>query len=258
MRTSSYFILHCRISLALFLDMYLSILARNDEPGHSGSDTLIVAISVGVGVAIIISAILVGLKIVERRHKAKQRFKEAQLREPTLTWIEHGRRCKLTRSRLMVEEEMQRHKIIRKTQQSRASDRVDPEQAANKWTRPARSRSKTWHGRAKSSDTDVEVGPELEERCLDWGSAEAHVLRTFQVLNGKKHPSHRPRRSEDDGNVPRRPPTIRLKTPPLFSHPMFRTSDCDPPKHLSLPTELIRMRTDPGPSVGSNIISEKS
>lgn len=238
--------------------MYLRILARSNESGQSGSHTLIVAISVGAGVAIVISAILVGLKIVERRCKSKRRFKEAQSRDPTLTWDEHDRRCKLTRSRLMVEEEMQRHKIIRKTQQSRASNRIDPDQAGNKWTRPTRSRSKTWNGRAKSNHTDIETGPQMGERCLDWGSAEAHVLRTFQVLNGKKHPSHSPQRSEDDGNVPRRPPTIRLKTPPLFSHPMFRSSDSDPPKHLSLPTELIRIHTDPGPSFGPTIISEKA
>lgn len=236
--------------------MYLRILARSNESGQSGSHTLILAISVGAGVAIVISAILVGLKIVERRCKSKRRFKEAQSRDPTLTWDEHDRRCKLTRSRLMVEEEMQRHKIIGKTQQSRASNRIDPDQAGNKWTRLTRSRSKTWNGRAKSNHMDVETGPQMEERCLDWGSAEAHVLRTFQVLNGKKHPAHSPQRSEDDGNVPRRPPTIRLKTPPLFSHPMFRSSDSDPPKHLSLPTELIRIHTDPGPSFGPTIISE--
>jgi hypothetical protein len=242
--------------------MLLRIFARNDKPGQSGSQTLIVAITVAVGVAIIISTILVGLRVVERRRKAQRRFKEARLRDPTLTWDEHDRRCKLTRSRLMVEEEMQRKKIIRKTQQSRASDRIDPGQALhvtpNKLTRPARSRSKTWHGRAKASDPDVEVGPaEMEERCLDWGSAEAHVLRTFQVLNGKKHPSHRPPRSEDDGDVPRRPPTVRLKTPPLFSHPMFRSSNSDPPKHLSLPTELIRTQTDPGLSVSPHRISDE-
>lgn len=231
--------------------MYFGILPRDDSPGHGGSQTLTIAISVGVGVAIVVSATLVGLQVLSRRRKTKRRFKEARLRDPSLTWDEHDRRCKLTRSRLVVEEEMQRHKIIRKTQQSRASDRKEPAP-----TRPSRSRSKTWHGRAKSNDTDVEVGPELEERCIDWGSAEAHVLRTFQVLNGKKHPSHRPRRSEDDGNVPRRPPTIRLKTPPLFSHPMFRTSD--PPKHLSLPTELIRTHTDPGPTVGSSSTADKS
>ena len=236
--------------------MYLENLPRDNSPDHGGSRTLIIAVSIGVGVAIVISEALIGFNVLERRRKARRRFKEARQRDPSLTWDEHDRRGKLTRSRLVVEEEMQRHKIIRRTQQSRASDRQDPTQIGSKWTRPTRSRSKTWHGRAKSSDTDVEVGPELEERCLDWGSAEAHVLRTFQVLNGKKHPSHRPRRSEDDGNVPRRPPTIRLKTPPLFSHPMFRTSD--PPKHLSLPTELIRMHTDPGPSVGSNMKAEKS
>lgn len=236
--------------------MYLEIFPRDDSSDHVGSQMLIIAISVGVGVAIVVSATLVGFQILKHRRKARQRFEAARTRDPSLTWDEHDRRCKLTRSRLVVEEEMQRHKIIRKTQQSRASDRKDPAQAGNKWTRPSRSRSKTWHGRAKSNDTDVEVGPELEERCLDWGSAEAHVLRTFQVLNGKKHPSHRPRRSEDDdGNVPQRPPTIRLKTPPLFSHPMFRTSD--PPKHLSLPTELIRMHTDPGPTVGSSLTAEK-
>lgn len=236
--------------------MFFGIHSRDDSPGHDGSQTLIIAISVGVGVAIVVSATLVGLQVINRRRKAKRQFKEARLRDPSLTWDEHDRRCKLTRSRLVVEEEMQRHKIIRKTQQSRASDRMEPAQAGNKWTRPSRSRSKTWHGRAKSNDTDVEAGPELEERCLDWGSAEAHVLRTFQVLNGKKHPSHRPRRSEDDGNVPRRPPTIRLKTPPLFSHPMFRTSD--PPKHLSLPTELIRTHTDPGPIFVSSMTAGKS
>lgn len=236
--------------------MYFEILPRDDSPGHGGNQTLIIAISVGVGVAIVVSATLAGFQVLNRRRKTKRRFKEARLRDPSLTWDEHDRRCKLTRSRLVVEEEMQRHKIIRKTQQSRASDRKEPAQAGNRWTRPSRSRSKTWHGRAKSNDTDVEVGPELEERCLDWGSAEAHVLRTFQVLNGKKHPSHRPRRSEDDGNVPRRPPTVRLKTPPLFSHPMFRTSD--PPKHLSLPTELIRNHTDPGPTVGSSMTADKS
>lgn len=235
--------------------MYLEILPRDNSPGHGGSQTLIIAISVGVGVAIVVSATLVGIQVLTRRHKAKQRYKEARMRDPSLTWDEHDRRCNLTRSRLVVEEEMQRHKIIRKTQQSRASDRKEPAQIGNKRTRPSRSRSKTWHGRAKSNDTDVEVDPELEERCLDWGSADAHVLRTFQVLNGKKHPSQRPRQSEDDGNVPRRPPTIRLKTPPLFSHPMFRTSD--PPKHLSLPKELIRMHTDPGPTVGSSLTTEK-
>lgn len=235
--------------------MYLGILPRDTSPGQGGSQTLIIAISVGVGVAIAISATLVALQVLKRRRKAKQQFKEARQREPSLTWDEHDRRCKLTRSRLVVEEEMQRHKLIRKTQQSRASCREEPARAGNKWTRPTRSRSKTWHGRAKSSDTDLEAGPELEERCLDWGSAEAHVLRTFQVLNGKKHPSHRPRKSEDDGNVPRRPPTIRLKTPPLFSHPMFRTSD--PPKHLSLPTELIRIHTDPGPVFGYNTKEDK-
>ncbi|KAG8166247.1 hypothetical protein KVR01_004799 [Diaporthe batatas] len=239
--------------------MYLRTLARSNESGQSGRNTLIIAISIGAGVVIAISAIIVGLKLVERRRKSRQRFKEAQSRDPTLTWDEHDRRCKLTRSRLLVEEEMQRHKIIRKTQQSRASNRMDPDQAgSSKWTRPTRSRSKTWHGRAKSINTDVETGPRIEERCLDWGSAEAHVLRTFQVLNGKKHPSQSPRRSEDDGNVPRRPPTIRLKTPPLFSHPMFRSSGNGPPKHLSLPSELIRIHTDPGPSVGPAIISEKS
>lgn len=236
--------------------MYLGLLPRDNSSGHGGSQTLIIAISVGVGVAIVVSATLVGIQVLTRRRKAKQRYKEARMRDPSLTWDEHDRRCNLRRSRLVVEEEIQRHKIIRKTQQSRASDRKEPIQAGNKWTRPSRSRSKTWHGRAKSNDTAVEVDPELEERCLDWGSADAHVLRTFQVLNGKKHPSQRPRQSEDDGNVPRRPPTIRLKTPPLFSHPMFRTSD--PPKHLSLPTELIRMHTDPGPTVGSSLTADKS
>ncbi|KAI3397723.1 hypothetical protein diail_10492 [Diaporthe ilicicola] len=232
------------------------ILSRANSPGLSGSQTLIIAMSVALGVAICLSATLIGIKILKRRRKVNAQFKEARLRDPSLTWGEHDRRCKLTRSRLVVEEEMQRHKLIRKTQQSRASDGKEPEQAGGRLKRPTRSRSKTWHGRAKSNETDVEAGPELEERCLDWGSAEAHVLRTFQVLNGKKHPSIRPLNIEDDGNVPPRPPTIRLKTPPLFSHPMFRTSN--PPRHLSLPTELIRVNTDPGPIAGSTMKSEKS
>lgn len=230
------------------------VLPRASSPGLSGSQILTIAISVALGVAIICSATLIGLKILKHQRYTKNQFEEARLRDPSLTWGEHDRRTKLTRSRLVVEEEMQRNKIIRKTQQSRASHRKEAEQAGSRWTRPTRSRSKTWHGRAKSNDTDLETGPELEERCLDWGSAEAHVLRTFQVLNGKKHPSHRPLSNEDDGNVPRRPPTIRLKTPPLFSHPMFRTSH--PPRHLSLPTELIRTNTDPGAVVGSSMKAE--
>lgn len=235
--------------------MYFRVRPRANSSSDSGNQTLIIAISVALGVAIILSATLIGLKIIKRRRKTNNQFREARLRDPSLTWDEHDRRCKLTRSRLVVEEEIQRHKLIRKTQQSRASLRKELERSGSRYKRPTRSRSKTWHGRVKSSERDVEAGPELEERCLDWGSAEAHVLRTFQVLNGKKHPSHRPRTSEDDGNVPRRPPTIRLKTPPLFSHPMFRTSD--PPKHLSLPTELIRMNSDPGPVVGSSLNADR-
>lgn len=214
-----------------------------------GPSTLtIIVITVTIGLVLLFTTTLVGLRFYRRRRTAAQTFKDDCLRDPTLTWAKYGKRRKLTISRLIVEEELQRSHIIRKSQQSRTSQHKVPTTTAP-ISRPTRSRSKTWHGRTPQSDLDVEEGKELlKETYGEWSSAEANVEYTWQLLHGKKYPS--PRRTlldEYDGCTPERPPTVRLKTPPLLSHPMFRCSSGDrAPKHLSLPAELMRIRSDPG------------
>ncbi|ROV99138.1 hypothetical protein VMCG_06689 [Cytospora schulzeri] len=177
-------------------------------------------------------------------------FSQAQLRDPSLTWEEFERRGNLTRSRLMFEEELLRNAMIRKTQQNRESGSKEAV-TAEEVVRPIRTRSKTWHGRTKGQDINIEDGRQLlQETTTDWGSAQANVERTWQLLHGKKYPpqgGNRPLWDEGDEGAPQRPPTVRLKTPPLLSHPVFQESPGQvPPKHLSLPTELIRLKTEPG------------
>lgn len=223
---------------------------------------LVIILPSVLGTLILLTVTLTILNTTRRRLRLKAHFGQAQLRDPGLTWEEFERRGALTRSRLVLEEELLRNAMIRKTQQSRqsqsggkeaADEQQQQQEAADASVRPARTRSKTWHGRTGGLDVDVEDGRQLlqeELEGVDWGSAQASVERTWQLLHGKKYPSLEGKRlllCEDDGGVPRRPPTVRLKTPPILSHPVFQDSVGQvPPKHLSLPTELIRVRTEPG------------
>lgn len=244
-----------------------------------GQARLICIISIIIGATLIATTSLVTYHILRRRRKRENNhFRQACLRDPGLTWEEYERKGRLTRSRLLFEEEIQRSNMIRKSQQSRASDRkesstvsVDHLQGLGN-LQPLPSRSKSWHGRSKhagaidySQHGDVEpgrtgngdgVGLARDVTLADWSSVHASVERTWQLFHGKKFPTlpsgthggqlesrHDNDELEDE---PPRPPTARLKTPPLLSHPIFRDDNTQhPPKHTSLPTELARAKTDP-------------
>lgn len=90
----------------------------------------------------------------------------------------------------------------------------------------------------------------------EWRDIEASLEQTWEILTGKRHPSlddaraplirgspgggvpHGAGAAADDtasSFAPSRPPTVRLKTPPLFRiHPAFRRAS----KHASLPAQF--------------------
>lgn len=131
--------------------------------------------------------------------------------------------------------------------------------------KPARTRSRTWHGGRLPNDSD-----DGEEDGGNRGggggggddvrSAQARVDYMWQLLNRKggyssSSPSPAAAANEGDDDPAPRPPTIRLKTPPLLSHPAFRNWSSagyggegprpGTPKHSSLPTELMAIRPSP-------------
>lgn len=215
------------------------------------SDKLIIILCALVGGIILTLALLLALRTTLRNRKARSRFQNAHSRDPTLTIEEHQRRGRLTRSRLLFEEESQRSAMIRKSQRSRASDAAVGVVVVAENVRPARSRSRTWHGESRRTDSDEELGL-WESKGYgeggDWGAVQATVDRTWQLFHSNKAPvdSRRSFWDEGDDASPYRPPTVRLKTPPLLSHPMFRDgSGAYSFKHLSLPAELTRSKTEP-------------
>lgn len=258
------------------------ILRRLEEKrGDDGPDQhlrIILIVSIVAGATIILTITLATLFVFYSRRKMTRRFREACSRDPHLSWDEYERRGRLTRSRRLFEDELQRSNMIRKSQQSRASDCKDGVAAAAATTTtvaqgfvppPFRSRIRTWNGRSISSRRRGELDTEEAEEGrdvlgamqpattpTDWGSAEASVERTWQLLRGRKSPTSPPGGrgllwSEDDEDAPRRPPTVRLKTPPLLSHPLFTDGNArrhGRPRHMSLPTELTRVKTEPAPA----------
>lgn len=168
--------------------MRVTIRAIDRAPSPNAKRLLITILPAILGTLVVLVLAIIGIGIIKRRRKVNRQFNEAQLRDPSLTWNEYERRGNLTRSRLMVEEELLRSTLIRKTQQSRES--AYREAAVAGLTRPSRSRSKTWHGRTKTQDADPEDGRHFQrETGGDWGSARANVEQTWQLLHGKKYPS---------------------------------------------------------------------
>ncbi|KAF6793808.1 hypothetical protein CSOJ01_13807 [Colletotrichum sojae] len=215
----------------------------------SPSRQTLIIISTVLG-SLVLAAAALGLYLAYvRRHRrlAHNNFKHACLRDPNLTWETYARRTKLTRSRLVLEEEMQRNIMIRKSLQSKVD--VDTTVVVTPVSPPARTRSKTWHARTGSRTSNRATADDEEEGegllgslRGDWTEHEARVERTWQILH-RKYPTRRVVLpvEEDSGLV--RPPTIRLKTPPLLSHPMFRGWNGEgDTKHSSLPTELAKIK----------------
>lgn len=248
----------CNASAETFV-MTLKGLAPRDSTSHPNLKLICWTVSTLAGGAVVLTALLLALRQLQRRRKSSKQFEQACLRDPSLIWDEYERRGRLTRSRLIFEDEIQRSIMIRKCQQSRASDCKDDAPGVQEAvTRPTRSRYRNWHGRSKSEDCDatdveqdVEQGHGLpRENAADWESAEASVDRTWQLLHRHKPPPYRNRLfwNENGKAACQRLPAVRPKTPPLLSHPLFRSGDVHyGPRHISLPTELTRAtrRTDP-------------
>ncbi|KAF9871793.1 hypothetical protein CkaCkLH20_10727 [Colletotrichum karsti] len=206
------------------------------------TNVLIIVLTI-VGIVVVISLAFLAHYIRARRKRKLNQYEDyesACLRNPNLTWEEYSRRTRLTQSRILLEEELQRDIMIRKSLQSRVDVSVTPVSP------PARTRSKTWHGRSGSrgsTDTDEEEGEGLLMSLRgDWTEHEARVERTWQILH-RKYPTRRVTLPVEEDGGPIRPPTIRLKTPPLLSHPMFRGWNGEGEmKHSSLPTELTKIK----------------
>ncbi|KAK2016075.1 hypothetical protein LZ32DRAFT_626448 [Colletotrichum eremochloae] len=222
-------------------------------PGSTNTRTLIIISSV-LGSAFLLAIAVAAYFVVTRRQKRQlaEDYKNACLRDPDLTWDEYTRRTRLTQSRIILAEEELRETIIRKSLQNRTSITVNPAAAPGSpdttetpVSPPARTCSRIWHGRSRSkSSIEAEEGEGLLMSVRsDWIEHEARVEKTWQLLH-KKYPTRRVTLPvEEDSGGPVRPPTIRLKTPPLLSHPMFRGWTAEGPvRHSSLPTELAQIK----------------
>lgn len=253
------------VSTRQFGSLYFTMLAIQLSKRHrlEGPDKLVWIICIIIGAIIIATTVLLIFHYHRRgrRGRTVEQYQQACSRESGLNLVDEWER----RGRfgahpdLLLEEEMQRIAMIRKSQQSRASDYYNntssssgglPDQN-NQTQVPTRSWSKSWHGRSRNWEPDPEQGRVefSKETEADWTSVQASVERTWQLLHGKKLPTSRGTEllwNEDDDDAPRRPPTIRLKTPPILSHPIFRDGKVPPqPRHMSLPAELRTVRTDP-------------
>ncbi|WYZ46691.1 hypothetical protein EsH8_IX_000916 [Colletotrichum jinshuiense] len=214
-------------------------------PSPPGRQTLII-VSIVLGSAFVLfAAIAIYFVITRRKRQLAEDYKAACLRDPDLTWDEYARRTKLSQSRIMLAEEELRDTIIRKSLQNRSSVTVAPVTPITPVSPPARTRSRTWHGRSRSGTSSSEEEGEALLMSVrgDWIEHEARVERTWQLLH-KKYPARRVMLPvEEESGGPVRPPTIRLKTPPLLSHPMFRGWNGESSvRHSSLPTELSKIK----------------
>lgn len=209
---------------------------------------VILTVSTIAGGVVVVTALLVALRQLQRRRKCSKDFEKACSRDPSLTWGEYIRKERLTRSRLMFEEEIQRSVMIRKCQQSRTSDYQETITGAETVTRPDPCRSKTWHDNSRSTEWE---GSDIEQARTsprqvggDWQTAEASVDRTWQLLHRSRSPPRSTALFWNETGEIQRASSSRPKTPPLLSHPLFRDGiKQSRPKHASLPTELARART---------------
>lgn len=183
-------------------------------------------VSTIAGGVIVATALLVALRQIQRRRRSGKDFEKACSRDPSLTWGEYVRKGRLTRSRLMFEEEIQRSVMIRKCQQSRTSDYQETITGSERITAPPPCRSQTWRDNGRSTEwegSDVEPARSSPRRNGGgWESAEASVDRTYHLLHRSRSPPVRSVFAWNETRECDRPPSSRPKTPPLFSHPLFR------------------------------------
>ncbi|KAI2618399.1 hypothetical protein GGR54DRAFT_605275 [Hypoxylon sp. NC1633] len=227
--------------------MITPILSRDSSVGTvnvstDGRITLIItSITTITGTCLILALAYISYAIFRRRQQATLlAFEAARLRDPTLTWEEHARRRRFTHSRLLLEEELQRSTIIRKSLQSRTSVANDQERGSNQSVK-------------QTNDSTTELGDGDDELLLSARRGEGnqvdqntYSVKEDEVLSGKQWLSASRDNSpiDEDGESEPRPPTAaRLKLAPLLVHPALRRPF--PPRNSSLPTELAQVRPLP-------------
>ncbi|KAL7628546.1 hypothetical protein AAE478_000061 [Parahypoxylon ruwenzoriense] len=203
-------------------DTIITTIARTTRSAKSLASTshinaiIIASISAVIGTALILALAFIGYAILRRQHRAAfQAFEAARLRDPTLSWEQHTRRYRLTRSRLFLEEELQRSSIIRKSLQSRASVMNE------------RIRRLQHSGHAECAGARRGVNSEEEDDFLlqTRPDGENAVRKGASIVLNERHDSPamgsgRVDKGEWRSEPPYPPP--RLNTPPLLAHPALR------------------------------------
>lgn len=203
--------------------MILRILKDRDSGAANGHLKIILLASIIIGAVVILSATAIMLGTFSHRKKATRLYRAASLRDPQLTRDEFERRNRLTRSRQVFEEEVQRANIIRKSHQSRETDYADTSTVESALSIP--SPSKAWHGRSSIQEVVAEEGQHNPDTTSGWRSSDVLVPGAGQLLHSRTWSPPRGcgmHEKSDDDISPRRSPTIQLNTPPLISHPLFQ------------------------------------
>ncbi|KAI1376419.1 hypothetical protein F4677DRAFT_419874 [Hypoxylon crocopeplum] len=210
-----------------------------DVPTGGRITLIIISISALVATILILALAYITYVLFRRRQTAAfTAFEAARLRNPTLTWEEHTRRRRFTRSRLLFEDELQRSTIIRKSLQGRKL---------------------VINGRTRGNDRGVSYivvsakgGKCRDDEFLmqtheDEGSRNDEITPSgdaHELPNGDQGLLEA-REAEPDVEQ-ETPPTTRLKTPPPLIHPALRSGITPfPPRRSSLSTESTRMGPTP-------------
>ncbi|OTB07672.1 hypothetical protein M426DRAFT_317970 [Hypoxylon sp. CI-4A] len=193
---------------------YSPVVSSNDSL-KAKPKSIIIATSIAAGIVLIVILTLAYFALRRRRRRVTLRgFETARIRDPTLTWEEYVRRRRYTRSRLLLEEELQRVTIIRKSLQSRM-----PMAKGRMW---GVGRGNRHTNDAHQNEGDEEDRVMLQTRPIDgnWFSGSKSGL-----LRGEEGPRFSLLGEDGDGtrNHSRfQQPNIRVKTPPLLAHPALR------------------------------------
>ncbi|KAI1440656.1 hypothetical protein F5Y02DRAFT_422755 [Annulohypoxylon stygium] len=191
------------------------IFIRNSSTGASKRVLwIVIPVCSIIAAACAIALAFAGHAMLRRRRQAAIReFEAARLRDPTLTWEVYARRRRFTHSRLLLEQELLRSTILRKSQQSRTSVINNQVEGSGQ------------HTNVKRAGGEDEIL--VEPRRSDDSSPETGCVKTASTT--------------EEGEGRGYPTNTRLKTPPLLAHPALRDYErLYPPRNSSLPIEMTR------------------
>ncbi|KAI0891093.1 hypothetical protein F4806DRAFT_338052 [Annulohypoxylon nitens] len=196
------------------------IFIRNSSAGASKRVLwIIIPMCSIITAACAIALAFAGHAMLRRRQAAIREFEAARLRDPTLTWEVYARRRRFTHSRLLLEQELLRSTIIRKSQQSRTSVINNQVEGSGQ------------HTDVKRAGGEDEIL--LEPRRSDDSSSETACAKNTSITTSVQH--------IEEGEGRGYPTNTRLKTPPLLAHPALRDYErLYPPRNSSLPIEMTR------------------